>query len=170
MSSGLREDRNVLIVAASKWAYHCFHRYSAYICQPDRHFRSESIRLGYYADREIMPEFPRILLRRSRIAITQETVKTLRASGSWQDAAFAVIVEELVADGRHGTESQIFLLTGPNDPQTLRIAQPIRHATSGRGTAWTQGQRYVSETAILAEPPTTAALMAAEDSGRREEP
>lgn len=155
-----REDqRKVLIVAAGKWAYFCFHQYAAYVCQANRSFRSDINRLGYYADGEIEPEFPRIFLRRGRVPVTLEHAAALRALQTWQDAAFATVIERLMADGRDdGSASQIFLLSAPSDLETLRISRPIQNVAKGQGRAWTQGHRYVSEDAIRAEPSTTSEL------------
>ncbi len=55
----------------------------------------------------------------------------------------------LLADGtrEEGKQYQVFLLSGPEDRDTIRLAQPITNDTltaSGRPWAWTMGQRYVS--------------------------
>lgn len=156
-------EHNVLIVAAGKWAYHCFWSYAAYVCQADRSFRHDVDRLGYYAHGAIQAEFPTILARRSHVEFTPDNVRRLRATGYHQDAAFATVIERMLADGRDQVPGQVFLLSGPDDPQTLRIAEPIRNDTrsaTGRVTAWTQGQRYVSEAALRACPKTASQLNA----------
>jgi hypothetical protein len=63
------------------------------------------------------------------------------------------------ADPRvEGRRYQVFLLTPPDDEQTLRFEQPVRHQTSGHGTAWTQGTRYTSEEKLKRGPVTTDEL------------
>lgn len=51
-----------------------------------------------------------------------------------------------------GTPGDVFLLSGPNDPDTVhlprRILNDTKSARSGRPCAWVQGQRYVSMTAL----------------------
>jgi hypothetical protein len=151
----------VLIVAAGKWAYHCFWKYSAYICQAGRSFRQDVNRIGYYADGAIRPEFPMILGRRDHVAFTYETSRKLQLSGDPFDAAYAAIIEHLIADGRDDNPAQIFFLTPPGHPLTLKIPQPIantEHSHAGGSIAWTQGHRYVRESAILASPKTTDEL------------
>jgi hypothetical protein len=158
-----QDTRDVLVVAGNKWAYDCYGTYSAYITQPGRHFRPEVERMGYYANGAIQREFPTILARRDHVALTQQTVRDLRSSGDTQDAQFAEVVEQLIADGIEGRTEQIFLLSGPEDPRTLRISDPIRNterAASGRRTAWTQGRRYVHEVVLLTGPQTTRELAA----------
>jgi hypothetical protein len=118
-------------------------------------------RLGYYVGGAIRPEFPLILARRDSVALTPQTARELRLSGDPQDARFAAIVEQTLADPHPGPVEQIFLLSGPRDPRTLRISKPIRNtarAESGRHIAYVRGQRYVSEAALLSEPETTGEL------------
>jgi hypothetical protein len=55
----------------------------------------------------------------------------------------------LLGDGprEEGKQYQVFLLSGPEDPDTVRLPQPITNDTvaeSGRPWAWTMSQRYVS--------------------------
>lgn len=161
MASKQESTRNVLIVAGSKWAYDCFRRYSAYICQSGRSFRPDVDRIGYYANGSIQCEFPKILGRRDHVVITPRTVQELQSSRDPQDEAFARVVDRLIADERTGGTSQIFLLSGADDPHTMVIPQPIRNTertSSGRAYAWTRGHRYVREDAILAGPETTSEL------------
>lgn len=48
----------------------------------------------------------------------------------------------------------MFLLSGADDPQTIHLAHPILNDTvsarSGKTVAWTQGQRYLHLSALLA--------------------
>lgn len=163
MAGWPQDQRDVVVVAANRWAYDCFWKYSAYICQAGRSFRPDVDRLGYYAKGAIQCEFPTILARRDHVDLTPQSVRDLRASGDAQDAQFADVVERLVADGHCDRAEQIFLVTGAEDPRTLRIAHPIRNserAPSGRRIAWVRGHRYVPEAALLAAPQTTGELAA----------
>jgi hypothetical protein len=74
---------------------------------------------------------------------------------AWRFAALA----HLPAPAHAGAH-QVFLLTKPDDPQTLRLARPIMHRTSGRGSAWAQGPRYTGEHALKRGPETTDDLAA----------
>lgn len=161
MTDDSRNSREVLIVAANKWAYECFRKYSAYICQTDRSFRPEVDRIGYSCEGAIQAEFPTILERRDHVGFNYETSRKLQLSGNPFDAAFATIIERAIADGRDNIPGQVFLLSPPDSRLTLRIAQPITNterSETGRPIAWTQGHRYVQESAILAGPRTTDEL------------
>lgn len=151
------DGSDVLIVAGTRWAYHCFRHYGAYICGAARSFRPTT-RLGYYANGAIQREFPMIQGRRDHVAETRETVQSLLMSGNPEDARLAAVVALLVLDGREGSRSQIFLLSPPQSEETLVISHPIRNTRTGPGRAWTQGHRYVPETVVLSEPYTTDEL------------
>lgn len=161
MEAGVSGESDVLIVAGGKWAYHCLHRYGAYICQAGRSFRPEACRIGYYANGAIQREFPSIQARRDHVSETREVVHAWLTSGDAEDARFAAVVALLLLNGREeGGRSQIFLLSPPQSPETLLISRPIRNTRPGHGSAWTQGHRYASEAAIRHEPETTEALAA----------
>jgi hypothetical protein len=49
----------------------------------------------------------------------------------------------------------VFLLTAPEDSETLVLEEPIPHTHVGRGSAWTQGTRYTSEESLRGNPRTT---------------
>ena len=59
------------------------------------------------------------------------------------------------ANGHTPGLHQVFLLTPPDDPQTLRLERPITHQPLGRGSAWTQGNRYTREEKLRRNPATT---------------
>lgn len=160
MATGEANGSDLLIVPAGKWAYHAWHRYGAYICQAGRSFRSDVDRIGYYANNAIYPEFPRIQGHRDHVRESRETVHAWITSGDPVDARFAAVIGLLLLDGRQeGGESQIFLLSPPHSQDTLLISHPIRNTSrAGRGSAWTQGHRYITEAVIRSEPETTAAL------------
>lgn len=160
MATGEAIDSDLLIVPAGKWAYHAWHRYGAYICQAGRSFRSDVDRIGYYANNAIYPEFPCIQGYRDHVRESRETVHAWLTSGDPVDARFAAAVGLLLLDDRQeGGESQIFLLSPPRSQETLVISLPIRNTShTGRGSAWTQGHRYVPEAVIRSEPESTAEL------------
>jgi hypothetical protein len=151
----------VLIVAGGKIAVADYLRHTAYICQPERSFRDVE-RIGFYRNGKIEPFFPRIRYRKMNIEWTRANAQALRQNGATLDTEIADLIDGTLddrGDARHeGRPYQVFLLTAPDDEQTLRIAQPIEHRALGRGTAWTQGTRYASETALRRNPQTTDEL------------
>ena len=83
----------------------------------------------------------------------------MRQTGAALDAEVAEVIDRTLDDPadprREGRPYQVFLLTPRDDEQTLTLAQPVKHRTLGRGTAWTQGTRYASEEALRRNPETT---------------
>jgi hypothetical protein len=160
----LESANTVAVVPANGVAYKDYDRYSAYLCQARRTFRSETSRLGFYADREIKPEFPKILRVWEAVILCDETVAQLRASSESDDAKLADIVDDVLAHGtggrKPGFHMKVMLLSARGDKNTLTLDHPIRHGGRGRGMAWVRRQRYISELALRRQPKTTDELRA----------
>lgn len=94
--------------------------------------------MGFYKARQIFPFVPRILERRDRV---------LMERGRYEGELGKAVGRPLDLTLREsGVEYQAFLLSGPDDTQTIRLDGPIANdllSASGRTTAFTQGQRYV---------------------------
>jgi hypothetical protein len=154
-------DDDVLVVAGGKIAVADYLRHAAYICQPERSFRDVE-RIGFYRNGQIEPFFPRIRYRRRNIEWTRANAQALRQTGAALDVEIADVIDRTLDDPadprREGWKYQAFLLTPRDDAQTLTLAQPVKHRTLGRGTAWTQGTRYASEEALRRNPETTDEL------------
>lgn len=152
---------DVLIVAAGKSAWLDFQRYTAYICQDRRSFRDVP-RMGFYVDAAIQPILPTIRYRADGVEWSRSNIAALRETGSHLDAEVANVIEQSLdnptdrrtENGRY----QVFLLSAAGDADTLTLAQPVAHNARGRGSAFVQGQRYISETALRANPPSTDEL------------
>jgi hypothetical protein len=91
---------------------------------------------------------PRILGRSEAVPFTSQEIAGRRA-GDDLDRRLAAAIEVLLAtSGRQeGAEYGVFMLSGPEDPETACLDAPIVNDTvaqSGRPCAWTMGQRYVS--------------------------
>ena len=74
---------------------------------------------------------------------------TVRNAGSEADHLIAAAIDMDLKSGRReeGKQYQVFLLSPPDDPETIQLPKPIANDTtaeSGRAWAWTMGQRYVS--------------------------
>jgi hypothetical protein len=147
VEDGLVDNDDVVVVAA-RFAYPEYLAQSVYVCQPGRGFRDGLTHLGFYAGNAIQTHVPKILHREDFVPFTAAEVAR-RRSGSDQDRRIAEAIEALNEGGRReeGATHQIFVLSGPEDPGTVRLSRPIVNdtvATSGRPWAWTLGQRYVS--------------------------
>ena len=127
-------DDDVLIVPAGKIAVDDYLSYHAYICQPERSFRDVE-RIGFYRHGQIEPFFPRIRYRRMNVDFSRKSAGALRATGAPLDAEVADVIDAVLNDpGNKHTPGahQVFLLTAPDDPQTLTLKQPVIHDTRGR--------------------------------------
>jgi hypothetical protein len=147
VEDGLVDSDDVVVVAA-RFAYPEYLKRSVYVCQPERAFRDELTHMGFYANSAIQSHVPRIRHREDLVTFTHQEAAA-RAAGSATDRLISGVIELLLADGprEEGKQYQIFLLSGPEDPDTVHLAQPIANDTvaeSGRPWAWTMGQRYVS--------------------------
>lgn len=138
----LANDDTVVVAAKTAWLE--YQRLAAYVCQPDRAFRPGLTHFGFYANGRIMPTIARIHRHVPAIEFSTAKISELRAEG---DHRLADLMDTLLARGgrdegeRHG----VMLLSAHDDAETVQLTAPIMNdttASSGRGWAWTMGQRY----------------------------
>jgi hypothetical protein len=146
---GLIDSDDVVVVAA-RFAYPEYLARSLYICQAERAFRGGLTHMAFYANSAIQVHVARIRYREDLVSFTHEEA-TARLGGSESDRKVGTVIKaDLQAGTREeGKQQQVFLLSGPDDPDTIRLPQPIVNDTiaeSGRSWAWTMGQRYASLT------------------------
>ena len=138
----LTNDDTVVVAAKTAWLE--YQRLAAYVCQPDRAFRPGLTHFGFYAQGRIMPVIARIHRHVPAVEFSAQTVGQLRAEG---DQRLADLIETLLDRGGRveGQRYGVILLSGRNDVETVQLTAPIMNdttASSGRGWAWTMGQRY----------------------------
>ena len=125
------------VVVAARNAWPEYHRYHAYICQPGRTFQPVQY-LAFYAAGQIYPIVARI---------REVTDNILFAHGRYAGRLGQLVEHVLRQEQREeGTVSKIFLLSPPDDADTIHLDGPIWNdvrSASGRPSAFTQGQRYV---------------------------
>lgn len=153
----LTSDDTVVVAARSAWPE--YRRFGTYVCQADRTFREGLTHLGFYAEGAIQPLVPRIRGVLPSVMFSAEEAAARRASGEEEVAS---IIETLSAEStRESKPYCIVLLTGPDDPKTLVLQQPIQNDTvtaSGRNWAWTLGQRYTSSDRLRSGAKVTSEL------------
>jgi hypothetical protein len=151
-------DADTVVVAARN-AYGNYLRTGAYVCQPLRSFREETRYMGFYKDKAIQQEVPLIRDRRKDVTFSHEEAESLRASGDKTDAEIGAVIEKNLdsAPEMDGWLGQVFLLSSPEDDETLKLGQVIHHTRRG---AWTQGQRYTASGALRRGAATTEELAA----------
>lgn len=124
------------VVVAARHAWSEYQRFHAYVCQPGRPFQPVQY-LAFYATGQVYPLIPRITEVRDDVVFERG-----RHSGP-----LGHIVEYLLEERmrEEGTRYKVFLLSAPDDPQTIHLENPILNnlrSASGRPSAFTQGQRY----------------------------
>ena len=125
------------VVVAARHAWTEYQRFHAYVCQPGRSFQPVQY-LAFYAAGQVYPLIPRIT------AVKDEVVfEPGRHSGP-----MGYLVEQLLEERLReaGTSYKVFLLSAPDDPQTIHLESAILNnlrSATGRPSAFTQGQRNV---------------------------
>jgi hypothetical protein len=109
-----------------------------YACQPNRTFQPVD-RIGFYRNHRIEPLIPRLIAE----------PRTMRLDVNSSDAEVARISRILVEHSTRldGASFEVFMLSGPEDPETLRLDAPIENDKTDRNgqlCAYTQNQCYVS--------------------------
>ena len=150
-----------VVVVAARVALDEYLTYAAYICQPHRAFR-DCVRMAFYTKNSIDRRIPKIL--GSIESISRDEIET-RTDLTESDRARLRALHEKMESSRSEDwrkyQYKVVFLTPPDSPETLTLPYNIVNdapAKSGRGTAFTQGQRYVSLARLAQEPKTTSSL------------
>lgn len=130
------------VVVAARHAWPLYEQERAYVCQAGRWFRPVT-RLAFYADQEIKTDVPLIRHRRDNVEWTEEHAKELEA-GDRDDRKIARVIRASRRMEWTAGVYQVFLLTRPQDPNHRELPGVLPHRATGRGSAFTQRQRYVS--------------------------
>ena len=150
-AEGLLADRNDVVVVAARRAWNAYNKNCAYICQPNRSFRSVK-RIGFYSQGNVYPLVPMILEKHDDVILERET----------HEGPLGDLVDRLLDnnDSRTGQRFMIFLLSAPDSDKTLDLGRNIpndKKSKTGKTTAFTMSQRYVSSEALV-EAETTSDL------------
>ena len=139
---GLLANANDVVVVAARSAWPEYQKLHAYVCQPNRTFQQVT-RLGFYSKGNIHPLVPKIVA-------THDDVEMKLGK---YDGDLGKLVNKLLDDDLR-PESGLFkvlMLSSPDSPETLKLPNPIPNdklSKSGKTTAFTMGQRYVSSEAL----------------------
>ena len=148
-------DSGYAVIVPASFAYGQYLQNSVYACQPGRSFRPSVSHLGFYVAGAIQVHVPLIRYREERVTFSDAEV-AVRMAGADTDRLIGKFIQDRLSDGswENGAIGQVFVLSGPQDHDTVRLAHPIINDTvsaSGRHIAWVRNQRYVS-LAILTRP------------------
>lgn len=141
-------ELDTVVVPASK-AWDMYHATQAYICQPNRAFRPVE-RIAFYRKNKIEQLIPRIERVHPEVVIDPDAHE-----GRMAQIVQAYLERRPEAEG--GTR-EIFELSAPDDPETLRLDEPIDNglkSKSGRRAAFVQKQRYVASERLRGAKTTT---------------
>ncbi len=133
---------DTVVVAASD-AWPLYQDCHAYVCQAGRFFRDVE-RVAFYSDKEIKAVVPAILHRRDQVEWTPKAIARLSASSDRDDRKIATVIQASRGRGWNEGRYQVFLLTRDGDVRHRKLRTALPHERTGRGTAFTQGQRYTS--------------------------
>jgi hypothetical protein len=151
-----------VVVVAARFALNEYLKYSAYICQPNRLFQPSN-HMAFYTQNKIDRHISKILGKIEAISrdeiearsdlseIERSRLKTLLPKlESWRSAEWSRM------------KLNVVFLSPADSPDTLVLPNDIANnltSRSGRGTAFTQNQRYVSLSRLRRGPKTTSELV-----------
>lgn len=98
--------------------------------------------------REIQTHIPRIRHVEDHVTFTHDEIAS-RKDGPQPDQRIGEVIESTLTAGTRdtGQQYQVFVLSGPDDPDTVKLSEPVINDTlsaAGKPWAWTLGQRYTS--------------------------
>ena len=152
MQEQLIASENDVVIVAARNAWPEYNQYHAYVCQPNRTFQLVN-RLGFYSDGQVYRLVPKILESHPEVLMKKGMHKGTLGS----------LVDKLIDDKLRpvGESFMVMLLSEPQSPNTLQLPKPIPNdvkSSTGRGWAFTLGQRYVSTEALIRAKSTSELL------------
>lgn len=141
-AEGLLANPNDVVIVAARSAWPEYNEFHAYVCQPNRPFQQIN-RLGFYSKGAVYPLIPKIIGIFDDVEMRQAT----------HQGRLGELVDRLVQTGKRpiGGFFKVLLLSSPDSSDTLQLSGPIpndKQSKSGKPTAFTMGQRYVSSEAL----------------------
>src|SRR2546421_2457342 len=155
----IRDASEGVVVVAARFALDEYRNYSAYICLPHRSFQP-CVRMAFYAKNKIYRRIPKILERIE--AISRDEIETRTDLTDIERARLRTLLKKMEparSEEWSKKKLKIVFLSPPDSPDTLVLPDDIVNDStsgSGRGTAFTQSQRYVSLARLEKGPKTTS--------------
>jgi hypothetical protein len=134
----LLTNPNDVVIVAARSAWDEYKDIHAYVCQPNRPFQSVT-RMGFYSKGVIYPLVPKITAIYDEVEIIRNHHK----------GELGKLVNRLIDERRRRENGRfkVLLLTAPDSEDTIKLDTPIPNnkvSKTGKNTAFTMGQRYVS--------------------------
>ncbi len=158
--NGKSEDKVVVIPAG--FALDEYLKYSAYICQPNRHFQP-CVRMAFYTKNKIDRRIPKILGQIE--AISRDEIEKRTDLSDIERGRLRTLLNKMEsARSEEWSKSKlkIVFLTPPDSPDTLVLANDIENnlttSNTHRRVAFARNQRYVSLSSLEKGPKFTSDL------------
>ena len=148
-AEGLLADANDVVIVAARLAWKTYQDRYVYICQPNRSFRNVK-RIGFYSRGNIYSLVPMILEKHDDVIFER----------SVHEGPLGELVNQVLDsdDSRSGQRYMVFFLSAPTSDETLDLGRNIpndKKSKTGKNTAFTMSQRYVSSEALVAAEKTS---------------
>ncbi|MEX2215886.1 MAG: hypothetical protein WD768_17375 [Phycisphaeraceae bacterium] len=148
-AEGLLGNTSDVVIVAARNAWPEYNELHAYVCQPNRTFQRVS-RMGFYSAGVIYACVPKI----------RESYDEVEMRIDAHKGDLGKLVNRLVKEGRRpeGVMNKVMLLSSPDSSDTLKLTRPIpndKRSKTGKPTAFTMGQRYVSSDILVRAETTT---------------
>ena len=151
-----------IVVVAARFALDEYLKYSTYICQPNRTFQP-CVRMAFYTKNKIDCRIPKILGQIE--AISRDEIETRTDISDINRARLRTLFQKMEfvrSEEWSKRKFKIVFLSPSDSPDTLVLPYDIVNnltSGSGRGTAFTQAQRYISLSRLEKRPKTTSELV-----------
>jgi len=158
----IRNASDRVVVVAARSALGEYRNYSAYICQPNRTFQ-QSVRMAFYTKNKIDRHIPKILGQVE--AISGNEIETRTDLSDTDRARLRTLLNKMKpsrSEEWSKRQFKIVFLSPRDSSDTLILPDDITNSStsaSGKGTAFTQGQRYVSLSRLEKGPKNTSELV-----------
>ena len=137
----IRKFDTVVVPAREAWEEYLAH--GVYICQPNRTFRPIE-RIAFYESKSIEIDLPLVTGRIDNVEWNLAEQTKLLASSSSASNKLGQLIASTLNITRPPGRYQVFWLSTLGDPRHRQLGTEIPHTPRGRGSAFTQRQRYVS--------------------------
>lgn len=139
----VRPRKNVVVVAAdTAWKlYNDFGR-SVYVFQAARSIQLVD-HVAFYADQEVKALVPKVLGHFAAVDWNLPNGRRLQKSADPREQIVGHAIATSLKKGWNESSYQVFVLSGKDEPDTVRLDEPINHSRRGAGSAFVRAHRYL---------------------------
>jgi putative ATP-dependent endonuclease of the OLD family len=157
------DENEAVLIVAERFGHAEYLRSGVFAGDPGRGLSPDIRHVAFYEDGHIREEVPRVLARHDDLVFSEHVAVRLMKSKAPHDEAIGKFITEELASGRReeGDVRQIFLLSPPEAPETMRLPTPVvntKTSPKGRPMAFVVRHRMSNTGAFAAAPATTHQL------------